>query len=76
MKRFSAALVVVLLEAGCATSSPSFSATASSPAEQRGSDRLTRCSSADPDRDAWFCVIGQIVYAALSMLQTDAGRLR
>ena len=28
-----------------------------------------RCSAADPDRGAWFCVVGQILYGAASFFQ-------
>jgi hypothetical protein len=46
-------------------------ATAYPPATARGR-RLRgarRCSAGDPDRSAWFCVVGQILYGAASFFQ-------
>ena len=59
-----------VLAGGCATSSPP-PATSGTADEPRQATRLTRCSAADPDRSAWFCVVGQILYSALSMFQQD-----
>jgi hypothetical protein len=44
--------------AGCATTTPARPRTA------QASEAPRRCSTADPDRWAWFCVIGQILYGA------------
>jgi hypothetical protein len=53
-------LLAALLLAGCATTSPP-------PRRAAGaSEAPRRCSPADPDRWAWFCVMGQILYAAAS----------
>ena len=59
MRRLACALLAAAVLAGCATTArPSASRTdQASPA---------RCSTADPDRWAWFCVIGQILYGAAS----------
>jgi hypothetical protein len=60
-----------LLAAGCATAS----APPSTPsADTRAASGYRRCSPADPDRYAWFCVIGQIFYAAFAGFSfTDPG---
>jgi uncharacterized protein YceK len=59
MRRLASVLLVAALLAGCATTSrPS----ASRP--DQGSQTARRCSTADPDRWAWFCVVGQILYGA------------
>jgi hypothetical protein len=63
-------LVVALLLAGCVTGS----ASSRSAAERRSSAASPgsgRCSAGDPDRWAWFCVIGQGLYNILSALQPD-----
>lgn len=54
-------LLAVTLLAGCAT-------TARPPAARtdQASQAPRRCSTADPDRWAWFCVVGQILYGAAS----------
>jgi hypothetical protein len=41
--------------------------------DTRHTAEYRRCSAADPDRFAWFCVIGQIIYLTISILQSDAG---
>jgi hypothetical protein len=61
MRRLAGALLAMMVLAGCATASrPS-----ASRADQ-ASQAPPRCSSADPDRWAWFCVIGHILYGAAS----------
>jgi len=59
MRRLACALLAATLLAGCATTSR--------PSASR-SDEISRaprrCSPADPDRWAWFCVVGQILYGA------------
>ena len=78
MKTLRLALFAAMLAGGCATSTPSpLPATSGGGDAPRQATKLTRCSDADPDRYAWFCVIGQILYSALSMLQQDiSARLR
>jgi hypothetical protein len=65
------ASIAAILVAGCATSTPpanvSSAGNAGRPTEYR------RCSAADPDRFAWFCVIGQIIYATIAVMQSDPG---
>jgi hypothetical protein len=70
--------VLAAMLAGCATGTPSSRPATWDPGDQpRPVGRLTRCSDVDPDRHAWFCVIGQILYLTLSMLQQDIdARLR
>jgi hypothetical protein len=70
MKALRLALFAAALAGGCATSSPP-PATSGAADEARQATRLTRCSAADPDRSAWFCVVGQILYSTLSMFQQD-----
>ena len=60
MRRLAIALLAATCLTGCATSAsprPSPSETSQAP---------RRCSPADPDRWAWFCVVGQILYGAAS----------
>jgi hypothetical protein len=67
------ALIAAIFVAGCTTSTRPFSpATASSAGDPRQAAEYRRCSAGDPDRFAWFCVIGQMVYGAISNLQPDA----
>jgi hypothetical protein len=75
-KAARSAIAVALLASACATGSPPLPPVASDRAAPPPAGRITRCSASDPDRDAWYCVLGHIVYAALSMIQTDPGPLR
>ena len=64
MHRLAVLLVALALLGGCATSSR--------PATARADDASAtprRCSAGDPDRGAWFCVVGQILYGAASFFQ-------
>jgi hypothetical protein len=59
--RPAALLIAAVLLTGCAiTSRPSVSR------GDTAAEAPRRCSPADPDRWAWFCVIGQILYGAAS----------
>jgi hypothetical protein len=59
-------VVAALLVAGCATSAPPSPSPGSGAADEpRPIAWYQRCSPADPDRYAWFCVIGQIAYSIL-----------
>lgn len=61
MRRLACALLTAAVLAGCATTArPSASRT------DQASPAPRRCSTADPDRWGWFCVIGQILYGAAS----------
>jgi uncharacterized protein YceK len=62
MRRLASVLLVAALLAGCATTSRP---TASRSDQASQSPR--RCSTADPDRWAWFCVVGQILYGAAAV---------
>ncbi|HWN02089.1 MAG TPA: hypothetical protein VNQ72_03715 [Candidatus Dormibacteraeota bacterium] len=54
-------LLAATLLAGCATTArPSAART------EQASQAPRPCSTADPDRWAWFCVVGQILYGAAS----------
>ena len=59
--------LIALLVGGCATAAPP-SSTAS-----REAKSVKRCSPSDPDRHAWFCVIGQILYGVAGGMQPDGG---
>ena len=67
-------VIAAILVAGCATG-PRLSApvNAGSVGNPQPAAEYRRCSAADPDRFAWFCVIGQFLYSAFSSLQPDAG---
>ena len=61
MRRLACALLAATVLAGCAaTSRPAASRT------DQATPAPGRCSTADPDRRAWFCVVGQILYGAAS----------
>jgi hypothetical protein len=70
MRICSRLVVAALLLTGCVTGGASSRSaderTASAPSPGSG-----RCSAGDPDRWAWFCVIGQGLYNILSALQPD-----
>ncbi len=58
----AASLLSACLLAACATASrPS--------ARVEESSTPRRCSPADPDRWAWFCVVGQVLYGAAAFFQ-------
>ena len=59
--------LIALLVGGCATAAPPPSTAASE------SKSIKRCSPGDPDRHAWFCVIGQILYGVAGAMQPDGG---
>jgi hypothetical protein len=59
--------LVTLLVGGCATAAPPSSTAAAE------SKSIKRCSPSDPDRRAWFCVIGQILYGVAGAMQPDGG---
>ena len=71
------ALVLVssaLLLRACATGTVSTStSTAASFGDTRAPSAMKRCSASDPDRNAWFCVIGQILYGVAGAMQPDGG---
>jgi uncharacterized protein YceK len=59
MRRLACALLAATVLAGCATTSrPAASRT------DQATQAPRRCSTADPDRWAWFCVVGQLLYGA------------
>ena len=60
-------VLIAMLVGGCATAAPAPSAAASE------SKSIKRCSPSDPDRHAWFCVIGQILYGVAGAMQPDGG---
>ena len=64
-------LMAALLVTGCASAPRPASPTSAS--DPRPSADYRRCSPADPDRYAWFYVIGQILYSTLGAYQPDPG---
>jgi hypothetical protein len=60
MRRLGATILAAVLLAGCAASSPP----RPRPTAADASTTPRRCSPADPDRWAWFCVVGQVLYGA------------
>jgi hypothetical protein len=66
MRAFASLLVAAALVAGCATSTPGPYAARVEPGAEPA---YQRCSSRDPDRSAWFCVIGQILYAVVAGME-------
>ena len=60
MRRLGATLLAAVLLAGCATAGPP----PPRPTAADATQTPRRCSPADPDRWAWFCVIGQVLYGA------------
>jgi hypothetical protein len=60
VRRLAPTLLAAVLLAGCATSAPR----PFGPAVTAASQTPRRCSPSDPDRWAWFCVVGQILYGA------------
>jgi len=68
------AATVALLAAGCATSAPPSPPAGANAAEApRPVAWYQRCSPADPNRTAWYCVIGQIGYSILGGMQPPDG---
>ena len=67
----SLALTALLL-GGCATGTASAPASVAS-GESRSAGVIKRCSPSDPDRYAWFCVIGQVLYGVAGAMQPDGG---
>ena len=65
-------LLMALLGGGCATGTTSVSASTVI-GESRSPSAIKRCSPSDPDRHAWFCVIGQILYGVAGAMQPDGG---
>jgi hypothetical protein len=66
MRASASLLVAAALVAGCATSAPGPHAERVEPGAEPA---YQRCSSRDPDRSAWFCVIGQILYAVVAGME-------
>jgi hypothetical protein len=58
-RRSGLILLAATLLAACATT-----ARPSAPRADQTAHAPRRCSTADPDRGAWFCVVGQILYGA------------
>jgi len=65
LRRTSVASVIVvtaLLIEGCGASVRPASPTSGSGGEAKPTAGIKRCSPSDPDRYAWFCVVGQLLY--------------
>ena len=72
MRAYVSLVIGALLFAGCATSSVSSRVAPQGLVDEPSASTLTRCSAADPNRWAWFCVIGQSLYGIGANLQPDA----
>jgi hypothetical protein len=66
MRASASLLVAAALVAGCAASPPGPRAASVEPGAEPA---VQRCSPRDPDRSAWFCVIGQILYAVVAGME-------
>ena len=66
----TALALITVLVLGCATAAPPPSTAG---AESKSTSAIRRCSPSDPDRHAWFCVIGQILYGVAGAMQPDGG---
>jgi hypothetical protein len=55
--------VAAVLVGGCATSARPTDSTSSVGGEPKPPAGIKRCSPSDPDRYAWFCVVGQLLYS-------------
>jgi len=64
-------VLAAILAAGRATAPPPVSPASSVSIDSRQEAGYRRCSAIDPDRYAWFCVVGQIVYNVFAVTQTD-----
>ncbi len=64
--------LTALLLGGCATGTASPPPSAAG-GESRSTGAIKRCSPSDPDRHAWFCVVGQILYGVAGAMQPDGG---
>ncbi len=64
-------VIAGLLLAGCATGGASSRVASERSASEPSPPRAARCSADDPDRRAWFCVIGQALYSIGASLQPD-----
>lgn len=69
MRRHVALAFAALVIAGCASTTPQPTATIAADAEPRPAAR--RCSDGDPDRFAWFCIVGRVLYGAAASLAPD-----
>jgi hypothetical protein len=58
-RRHGAILLAAVLLGGCATAAPR-------PRPPGAAEAPRRCAPADPDRGAWFCVVGQLLYGVAS----------
>jgi hypothetical protein len=71
MRAWLGLVVGALFLAGCATGGSSSRPASERTAGEPSSPAPSRYSAADPDRWAWFCVIGRGVYSILAELQPD-----
>ena len=66
-------LAGVLLVGGCGASVQPSYPTSASGGEPKPAGGIKRCSPSDPDRSAWFCVVGQLLYNVVGGMQPDGG---
>lgn len=71
------AMVAALVVAGCAGALPPATTTSGGTAPLGPpASAVRRCADGDPDRLAWFCVIGRALYNTAAALQSDSARRR
>ena len=57
-----AVAVAALLVGGCAASARQADPASSVSDQPKPTAGIKRCSPSDPDRYAWFCIVGQLLY--------------
>jgi hypothetical protein len=71
MRAHVSLVIGALLLAGCATGGSSSRVDTERSAGEPSPSAPTRCSAGDPDRWAWLCVLGQILYGIGENVQAD-----
>jgi len=71
MRAYVSLVMGALLLAGCATGGPSSRVVAERLVGETSPPPPNLCSAGDPDRRAWFCVIGRTLYGIGANLQPD-----
>lgn len=69
--RAAAVALIAILAAGCAA--VRIESPLDDPRAGHATGAIRRCSPADPDRSAWFCVVGQLLYNVAGGMQPDGG---
>jgi hypothetical protein len=69
-------MVAALAVAGCAVALPPATATTGGAGEGGRPVDVARCADSDPNRFAWFCVVGRALYNIAAALQSENVRRR